>query len=109
MTTKREVEAQVTRLAKQEHPDLPEAAARARIWAERPDLRQAYEQASEAQEILPPREPVQKGAAAFAKIDAAARQRYPDLYDKSPSRARTKVSEKEADLGDGYHREFWAS
>jgi hypothetical protein len=39
MTTKREVRAQVTRLAKQEYPELPEGAATAQFWNDHPEYR----------------------------------------------------------------------
>jgi hypothetical protein len=94
----------------EEYGDKSLAAVRGFVMA-------ADEALREALAALPPEEPVEveeepvleKAAGAFAKIDAAARERYPDLYDESPSRARVKISEKRADLGDGYHREFWAA
>lgn len=112
LSKRSEVEAHVGRLAKQEYPDVAARnlnAAMSKIWAERPDLREAHEGA-QADRIAPAPAQVMvvKGASAFAKIDAHARESYPDLYDHSPSAARTKAREKRPDLGEAYDREFGA-
>jgi hypothetical protein len=99
LTKKRDVMAQATRLAKEQYPDLPEEAGRYKIWQERPDLFEAY-YAAQDDEVPAPQvaQPVHKGADAYAKIDAAARELRPDTYVRSPSEARTEVVKLWPDL-----------
>ena len=64
---------QANELAKRDYPELAKtspAAARAKVWAERPDLREAHEQAEEAPAPVF-EHTVEKGAPALAKRDAA--------------------------------------
>src|SRR5215218_5457147 len=63
---------QANELAKRDYPELAKtspAAARAKVWAERPDLREAHEQAEETPIVV--EHTVEKGAPALAKRDAA--------------------------------------
>lgn len=82
------------------------AAARAEVRSEEPRL-QDQESALAAQKPAAVHEPVKKRDTEFAKIDRAARERYPDLYDESPSLARRKYANRHG--ADDYNREFWAS
>jgi DNA repair exonuclease SbcCD ATPase subunit len=99
-----DVRAEVVRLAKQKYPELSEGAATARIWAERPDLREAHERASEAQEVLTPREPVQKGAEALAKRDAAVRELRKLYPEKSVAELRVMALEEDPSIYAEYRR-----
>ena len=97
-----DVRAEVVRLAKQKYPELSEGAATARIWAERPDLREAHERAEE--DALTPREPVQKGAPALAKRDAAVRELRKLYPHESRGQLRRRALEEDPEIYEGYRR-----
>lgn len=109
MTKRGDAVAEADRLAKSRYPELAvrnPAAARARVWAEAPELRDAVASlpAGEPVPEIPGPASLHKAAEPFAKLDAAARHELPDLYRRSPSMARTEAARLRPDLRDGYHR-----
>lgn len=101
-----------TELAKRAYPDLfakSPAAARAKVWAESPELRDAHASQPTTAVVDDVEQPVYKGSEPFSKIDQAARQELPDLYRSSPSRARAEVAKLRPELQDAYHRAHAAS
>jgi len=112
-TKRSEVEAEVTRLAKQRHPERASqniAAARAEVWRERPDLAERYAEltpeAPTQRTSAPAAQPVLKGSGALAALDVVA----DELIKRDPSlsrrQARRKATELRPDLRDLYHQSF---
>jgi len=96
------VQAVVTRLAKERYPDVPEAADRAKIWAERPDLREAHEQAQEEPVVV--HQPVEKGAPALAKRDAAVAELRKIYPHETEGQLRTRALQENPEIYEEYRR-----
>ena len=107
LTKKDDVQAVVTRLAKERYPNVPEAAGRARIWAERPDLREAHEASPAPQTPAVDHETpasLEKGAPALAKRDAAVAELRKVYPDKSRAELRVMALQENPEIYDEYRR-----
>ncbi len=98
---RRKIAAEPERFGKMS-PTAALAAARSEVWNENPALAEQQRRAP-APPVVERPAVVHKAAQPFSKIDQAAREELPDLYRRSPSRARAEVSKLRPDLQAAYH------